>query len=302
MKHIFIVNPAAGKGIATTKYQPQILNYLKDSGLDYEVHRSLNKEEIGTYIKQKAADGAPVRFYGIGGDGTLCDVANGAIGLPNVEVAIIPCGTGNDFVRNFSNKENFLDIEKQINGKAVPVDAIRCNDFYSMNMLNIGADCEVVVKAANKKHASGSLAYAIGALEVLPHNPRYRMVYTDETGEEHEEDLLLCCIGNGHYCGGGFKGCPRASLQDGLMDVVIVRPVTGMLMMKMLLKYHNGTHLDAPEAADLSKFMQVKNFKLRAIDQVNVSVDGEVKPFTEGNMEVVPGAINFVVPEGSEIL
>ena len=302
MKHIFIINPVAGKGIAEREYHPQILAFLKDSGLDYEVHRSLNKQEIGTFIKQRASGGDHIRFYGIGGDGTLCDVVNGAMGFPNAEVAIIPCGTGNDFVRNFSHHEYFTDLERQINGKAVPVDVIRCNDFYSVNMLNIGADCEVVVKAASYKSTNGSLAYARGALSVLPKGPKYRMVYTDENGEEHEEELLLAAIGNGHFCGGGFKSCPKACLQDGVMDVVIVRPVKGLKMMKLLLKYHQGTHLDAPEAADLIKFMQVSKFKLRAIDSVSVSVDGEVLPFTEGDMEIVPGAINFSVPEGSEML
>ena len=302
MKHIFILNPVAGKGSAEKNYQPMILSYLKDSGLDYEIHRSLNKQEIGTYIRQRASSGEPMRFYGMGGDGTICDVVNGAMGLPNVEVAVFPCGTGNDFVRNFTNKENFLDPGKLINGKAVPVDVIQCNDFYSINMLNIGADCEVVVKSASYKTKNGSLAYARGALAILPKNPRYRMAYTDENGEEHEEDLLLVAVGNGHYCGGGFKSCPRASLQDGLMDVVIVRPVSGLRMIKMLLKYHQGTHLESPDAAELIKFMQVSQFRLKAIDKVSVSVDGEVLPFSEAEIKVIPGGINFVIPEGSELI
>ena len=235
MKHIFLLNPAAGKGKGETFYKPQIVSYLKAQGLDYEIHRTLNKEEIGTYVKQRAAAGDPVRFYGLGGDGTICDIVNGAIGFPNAEVAALPCGTGNDFVRNFTNRDAFLDIPSLVNGKAVPIDVIKCNDFYSVNMLNIGADCEVVVRSASYKNTSGSLSYLRGALSVLPKGPKYRMAYTDENGEEHEEDLLLVAIGNGHFCGGGFKSCPNACLQDGLMDVVIVKPVTGFLMMKLEL-------------------------------------------------------------------
>ena len=302
MKHIFIVNPVAGHGLAEKTYQPQILSFLKDSGLEYEIHRSLNKQEIGTYIKQRASVGDDIRFYAIGGDGTLCDIVNGAIGFPNAEVAALPSGTGNDFVRNFTGKENFFDLKKQVNGKAVPVDVIKCNDFYSINMLNIGADCEVVVKAASYKKMSGSMSYARGALAVLPKGPKYRMAYTDENGEEHEEDLLLAAIGNGHFCGGGFKSCPKASLQDGLMDVVLVRPVVGLKLFKMLLKYHQGTHLESAEADELIKFMQVSKFRLRAIDSVSVSVDGEVLPFTEGDISIIPGAIKFVIPEGSEMI
>ena len=302
MKHIFIVNPAAGNGRGEKIYQPKILAFLKDSGLDYEIHRSLNKQEIGTYVKQRAESGEAIRFYATGGDGTLCDVVNGAVGFPNVEVAALPCGTGNDFVRNFTNRENFTDIAKQVNGKAVPVDVIKCNDFYSVNMLNIGADCEVVARAAQIKSKSGSWSYIRGALEILPKGPKYRMVYTDENGQEVEEDVLLIAIANGHYCGGGFKSCPKACLEDGLMDVVVAKPVKGLKMLSLLLKYHNGTHLDDAAAAEFIKFMQLPEFKLRALDKVSVSVDGEVSPFTEAEIKMVRGAINFVVPEGSEMI
>ena len=302
MKHVFILNPAAGNGEGEKYYQPQILSFFKTSGLDYEIHRSLNKQEIGTYVRQRASEGGKVRFYAIGGDGTLCDVVNGAAGLPNAEVAVLPCGTGNDFVRNFTNRDNFKSIEKQLNGTPVAIDVIRCNDSYSINMLNIGADCEIVARAAQIKSKSGSWSYIRGALEILPKGPRYRMVHSDENGREIEEDMLLVAVANGHYCGGGFKSCPRASLTDGLLDVVLVRPVTGLRMLKMLLQYHQGTHLDDPAAADIISFMQVSGLKLKAIDKVNVSVDGEVYPFTEAEIKMIPGAIKFVVPEGSEMI
>ena len=302
MKHIFIVNPAAGHGVAEKIFQPQILSFLKESGLDYEIHRSLNKQEIGTYIKQRASQGDEVRFYAIGGDGTLCDVVNGAIGFPNAEVAVLPCGTGNDFARNFTGRENFFDLKKQIAGTAVPVDVLKCNDSYSINMLNIGADCEVVVRAAQIKTKSGSLSYLVGALQVLPKGPKYRMVYTDENGEEQEEDILLAAVGNGRFCGGGFKNLPLASLQDGVMDVVIVRPVKGVKLMRLLLLYRKGTYMDSPIAEGLIKTMKLTHFKLKAIDKVNVSVDGEVYPFTEADITIIPGAIRFIIPEGSEML
>ena len=302
MKHIFIVNPAAGNGRGEKIYQPKILSFVKDSGLEYEIHRSLNKQEIGTYIRQRASSGESIRFYATGGDGTLCDVVNGAIGLQNVEVAVLPCGTGNDFVRNFTNRENFTDIAKQVAGRAVPVDVIKCNDFYSINMLNIGADCEVVVRAANIKSKSGSWSYVRGALEVLPKGPRYHMIYTDENGQEVDEELLLVAVANGHFCGGGFKSCPKACLNDGLMDVVVAKPVRGLKLLSLLLKYHNGTHLDDKSSAEYIRFMQVSEFRLKAVDKVNVSVDGEVQPFTEAEIKMIPGAIKFVVPEGSEMI
>ena len=302
MKHIFILNPVAGNGYAEKNLLPQIITYLKTTDLDYEIHRSLNKEEIGTYVRQRASAGDEVRFYAIGGDGTLCDVVNGAIGFDNAEVAVIPCGTGNDFVRNFTGRENFLDIQKQLAGRAEAIDVIKLNDAYSINMLNIGADCEVVARAAQIKSKSGSWSYIRGALEILPKGPRYRMAYSFSGAEEKEEDLLLIAIANGHFCGGGFKSSPKASLTDGNLDILFARPVKGLKLIKLLAKYHAGTHLDDPSAADIITHIKTKSFRLRAIDKVSISVDGEVSPFTEAEITVAPKAIKFVIPEGSEKL
>ena len=300
MKHIFVVNPVSGNGKGAEKILAPLLDYLKKSDLEYEVHRSLNKEEIGSYVKQRAQDGQPVRFYAVGGDGTLCDVMNGAIGFENAEVGTIPCGTGNDFVRNFTNKENFLDFEKLIAGTAMSIDVLRYGKSYAINMLNVGADCDVVAKAAKYKKGSGASSYSRAALDILPKGPKYRMIYTDENGEEHEEDLLLCAIANGHYCGGGFKSCPRAKLDDGLLDVVISRPVTGLKMMKLLYKYRQGTHMDNDGGGGVLQYMQMKEFKLSSMEPVNISVDGEVESFVRAEVSIVPKAIKFVVPQGSE--
>lgn len=302
MKHIFIVNPVSGNGQGVKKYLPGLIEYLKQTEIDYEIHRSLNKEEIGTYVKRRASIGDNVRFYAIGGDGTLCDVVNGAVGFDNVEIGVIPCGTGNDFVRNFTHRENFKDYRKLINGKSVAIDLLKVGNTYSINMLNIGADCEVVARAAQIKSINGSLSYIKGALEILPKGPKYRVIYSNESGVETEEDMLLCAIANGHFCGGGFESCPKAKLNDGLMDVVIARPVKGLRMLKLLLEYHNGTHVDDISAADIITYMQVKSFRLKALSSVSVSIDGEVSPFTEAEIKIVPGAIKFVVPEGSEFI
>ena len=304
MKHIFIVNPAAGVGASEKQYLPNIIQFLKDTGVDYEIHRTLNKQEVGTWIKQRVQQGDPVRFYAIGGDGTICDVVNGIVGHPNAEFAVIPCGSGNDFVKNFTNLENFLSLEKQIAGKAVPIDLLKYNDSYSVNMLNIGADCDIVVASEEMRRSrkiGGAASYAISALQILPKHPTYRMVYTID-GVEYEDDIMLIAIGNGKFCGGGFKSCPTGNLHDGKMDIGIVRPVVGPQLFPLLWKYHQGTHIYDKKAAPYLKYLQVEKFDLRALDPCVVSVDGEVFPFEPTHFEVVRNAVKFVIPEGSEMI
>ncbi len=218
MKHIFIINPAAGVGNSEKSILPEIIRFAKEQGGDFEIHRSLNKHEIGSFVKSRASAGDPVRFYAVGGDGTISDVLNGMAEYGNAELAVIPCGSGNDFVRNFKNKSNFLDLEKQLTGTIEYVDIIKFNDSYCMNMINIGLDCDINQYAGALRvmgKFKGSASYLAAALKLLPTKRTYDIEYTDESGNVCRENLMITAIGNGMYCGGGFKSCCKASLTDG---------------------------------------------------------------------------------------
>ena len=305
MKHYFILNPAAGSGKASSDLLPSLHKYLKESDLDYEIHRSLSKNDVSAWVRSRAESGEEMRFYAIGGDGTVNDVLNGMIVNPNAQLAVFPCGSGNDFVKNFSDKKNFLSIDNQINGSVVPVDVIKFNDSYCINMLNIGTDCDIVTESLrlrSEKNIKGAASYAVAAVSVLAKRGTYHMKYVDENGVTQEEELLLIAVANGKFCGGGFKSCPRASVQDGLMDVAVVRPVEGLKLFKMLLKYRNGTYLDDEKGAKYFKYMQLSEFTLSPADDFNVSVDGEIEPFVDTHFSILPGAVKFVIPKGSEMI
>lgn len=305
MKHIFIINPAAGTGQSEKSILPTIIRFIKEHGDDFEIHRSLNKPEIGAYVKARASQGFPVRFYAVGGDGTICDVLNGMAEYGNAELAIIPCGSGNDFVRNFSHKEYFFDIQRQVDGEIEYVDVIRYNDLYCMNMLNIGTDCDINVLATKyraQKKFKGAMSYAAAAVKVLPKRKTYDFEYTDENGQLQRENVLLACIGNGKFCGGGFKPCPKAGLTDGLMDVCIVRPATGARLMKLLLDYHEGNHLKTMDADQYIKYFQTSEFRLIPHSSAYACVDGETFDFEEMSFKLIPRAVKLVIPRGSKLM
>ena len=148
MKHIFILNPAAGKGTAEAKILPGILAAAKSADIDYEIHRTINAGDACRFVQNRCLSEAEraLRFYAVGGDGTLNEVINGAYGFVNAEIGLIPAGTGNDFPRIFKHPEYFSDISKQLTGQAHTIDLIRYNDRYLINMMNIGLDCAVVAK------------------------------------------------------------------------------------------------------------------------------------------------------------
>ena len=306
MKHYFILNPAAGKGLAEDELLPKLQKLMKESGLNYEIHRSISKNDIISYVRQRAHTGEEARFYACGGDGTLNDVLNGLIGCPNAEIAVIPYGSGNDFVKNFSDYDNFFNIQNQISGTTIPIDVISSGDSFCLNMLNIGADCDVVAEAQRLrtiKGMKGPLSYALAAVRVLYKECRYKMKYTAKGDPTMEEDLLLIAVANGQYCGGGFQNCPKAKLNDGLMDICLVRPVSGMKMLSLLSKYRAGRHLDDARCKKLVTYRQVNEFTLSPSDQFNVSIDGEIEPFEkEVTFKILPRAVRFSIPTGSKML
>lgn len=153
MKHIFIINPAAGKGRAQKLYLPMLEKLTKLGHINHEIHCAKpgggTARLVAALCRQnglsqlspiedprvQASSGcAPaqaqrscedsLRFYACGGDGTLHEVINGIFGFEHVQAAVIPSGTGNDFVRNFTNQEYFTQIERQLKGEPVLIDAV----------------------------------------------------------------------------------------------------------------------------------------------------------------------------------
>lgn len=303
MKHYFIINEAAGDGSAKNKFVPSIEKIMNKHGLEYEIYNTIDARQTSEYVSQLVEKGDEVRFYAVGGDGTASDVLQGLVGHSNAQLAVVPFGSGNDFVRNFTNKENCRDLEKYINGYTRPVDVLKYNDTYSLNMINIGIDCDIVAEASAIKSSiiKGSMTYIAGIIKVLPKHKYYRMRYRLD-GVEHEEELMLAAFGNGRFCGGGFKSCPEAAIDDGIMDICLVKPVRGLKMLKILLEYKNGTYLQDKMADSFITYIRCQEFWLKPCEPVRVCVDGEVSYFDESTVSVVRNAINLVIPEGCEFI
>ena len=167
MKHIFILNPVAGHQDAESKFLPRILEAVKAEDVDYEIHRTMNIGDGENYVRNRciAFPDEKLRFYAVGGDGTLNEVANGVFGFPNAEIASAPAEPAMILLATFSIPK-LLDIKSQIRGRSKKIDLIQYGDRIIVNMLNI-ADCEVVTKMEaikEKTFLRGPLAYITGWL------------------------------------------------------------------------------------------------------------------------------------------
>ena len=316
MKHYFIVNPAAGSGKDQEALLPRIMNAAKSWGADYEIHRTSGPGEAVTYARGRLAEtgGEPVRFYSCGGDGTASEILNGIYGAKDAELAIIPAGSGNDYIRNFGGKECFCDILAVIEGEPTPVDVIEYtytpsgkealgeNTSYALNMINMGFDAKVVrhmERLKNKFFIKGTGAYVAGVVRELAGYKMSRVIFRPEGEEAIETDILLAGVGSGRFSGGGFDGIPVAEVDDGLLDLMFIKPITRRKFIKLVGAYHDGKLIGNPDMDGLLFLYKVKSAEIEPITPLVFTADGEIN-FTAKmlTVSVAPEKVSFVIPNG----
>ena len=302
----FILNPKSGRSPKQVKMEQQIKEACMKRQLSYHIYYTTSAGDATEYVRSMIRiSQEKQRFICVGGDGTINEIANSAPGNPNVEFGVIPSGSGNDFVRNFSNNKLFSDIDAQIDGEPMSFDLIKCNDFYCVNMVNIGFDCSVVKEAAKIKKfvkwLSPGLSYIFGVVAVLFKKFGTKMKLILDDGEVIEKEFTLTAIGNGKFCGGGFMAAPLALLQDGIMDVCAIDKVTRATFISLVSSYKKGTYLENAHARKVIRLIRVPHFRMEFDAPIAICIDGEIKGAKTIDFTVVRNAFNFVIPKGSDL-
>lgn len=303
MHHYFIINPAAGQGKAA-ELLPQITAYMTQEGLSFTIYQTKGVGDAMAYVRYMAKKG-PGRFYACGGDGTLHEVVNGLGKAKGCQVALIPTGTGNDFLRNFTCPENFWDIAAQAAGEVVAVDLLRVNGRRVVNLTNTGFDSAVVTQAAKLKKipfVAGPLAYVLAVAVRFCRPMGKELSFRTDNGKEAKGKFLLTAIANGRYYGGGFCPAPMAKINDGKLEVVAVRKVSRLRFLRLVGPFRKGTYLQDPAAETLVFQDSCTRVHIHARQTQQLSMDGEIMPFTHLEVAVEKGALSFVVPKGSGLL
>ena len=306
MKHFFVVNPTSGSGKEHGELIRRINDVCNEKRVEYEVKLTEypgHARELITKALDNASD--TVRFYACGGDGTVNEVADGILGNPHAEFSVIPVGTGNDFVRSFSPEGSFKCVEDQIAGTAMTIDSVTTGSGSFVNMLNVGFDSAVVATIARLRNKfsvmRGKFAYIISVAINFLKMPKTTLECVFDDGERVSGKYLLAAFSNGQYYGGGFKAAPRASVDDGIMDVLLVRPCSRFVFLKLISKYKNGTLLDDRKNAKYIFSKKCKAVTASFSKQSWVCVDGEVVGEHSFEMKVLPGALKFSQPRKGNI-
>ncbi len=298
MKHIFIINPAAGKYDRTEEYTEKIEAVCRPRGLDYEICRSNAPGDCRRIAHEAAAAGEEVRLYACGGDGTLNEVINGAVGFDNAAVTHFPGGSGNDMIKMFSETAPFFDLERLLDCDEAQFDLIRCNETHSANILSMGLDARIGTEIARYKKLpllSGHGAYLASTLVNLIKGISQHFVITLDDGTRLDDKFTLICACNGRWYGGGFNPVPDAEPDDGLLEVLVVKKVSILTASRVIGKYKAGQYRQLPE---LISHHRCKSLTIACDKPSVVNVDGEAVFTGEAKITVRPRALRFFYPRG----
>ncbi len=296
MRYVFYINPAAGKGKSQEDIIRTIDDYFADKGQNYKIHITKAIGDAQIEARKEAETGDDIRIFACGGEGTVFEVLNGIAGFDNVELGVIPCGSANDFLKFFKTREEFLDIEQQIDGKAVDMDLIKAGDKYCLNGCSVGMDAVVASRMSSFKRwplVSGSFAYTLAIARTFLGKLGITADISVDGGDFERKNCLFAVIANAPYYGGGYKGAPDAVPYDNKLNFTLVDKISKFKILKFLGLYKKGEH----KKLDCCILKNCTCMEFKSEKPIPVNLDGEIVETTNMKFELVKNAVKFVVPK-----
>ena len=302
MRHIFIINPHAGKGTHTSALYAMADQLRERHGLTVECLLTDRPGGAEAMARRLAESGESVRLYACGGDGTVHEVANGIAGFENATMTCIPTGTGNDFLKNFgADQERFRDAENLWNGPEFPLDLIDCNGRYCLTIACSGIDARIadsVHRYGDLPGFSGRGSYLLSvAVNFLFKGISQHWTVTLD-GETIEDDFALVSMCNGRYYGGGSMPVPAARMDDGVLHTILVKNVPRRTFARLFPAYSAGECWRFPSIA---RVVTAKEVVIRSREQEIVTcLDGESLRGREVRLRLADVNVQFFGPEGCD--
>jgi len=295
-KFLAIVNPAAGGG-GLRRLLPAALARLRSGGVELEVRETKASGHAAKIARQAWAEGYR-KFISAGGDGTSFEIVNGLFPLTGPEpptLGFLPLGTGNSFLREFTDKGAEYAIESLIAGRSRTCDVLRLRhkqgELYYINLLSVGFTADVAAMRLRRFNRWGELGYQTSIFICLARFRR-RSFPLAVDGEDHtdERPCLFLTFNNSKFTGGTMMIAPEAATDDGFIEYVRWGPVSRLGLIRNLPGLYDGTHIRHP----LAEVRKVRRVDFHLEEPVDVMVDGEVITLDCKSIDVVPGALRVV--------
>ena len=294
MRHLFIINPAAGKKNSTARLE----SLLAQLTFEHEVVYTERAGDAERLARQAAETGQPVRIYACGGDGTLNEVVNGAAGFDNAAITCVPKGTGNDFLKLFGPdyRALFYDLEALARGPQTAFDLIDCNGRLGIDVVCAGLDARIgadVHRYKNWRFVSGMGAYVLSLLENVLFKGISRPMRVQWDDRTIDGDSTLLCVCNGRHYGGGFMPVADAMPDDGVLDMLYIKKVSLLRLPGLVGKYAKGLYRQLPNYVTEYHGDCVR---LSADEPITAVVDGEVLRDTALTIRLSERKVRFFYP------
>lgn len=296
-EYFAIVNPAAGGG-RSRKLLPSALDRLRAGGLQIELAETRAPGQA-TELAREAYGRGVRQFIAVGGDGTSFEIVNGLFPLPAgaepPTLAFLPLGTGNSFLRDFSDRGVEHAIESLLSDRTRACDVLRLRHrggvLHYINIVSMGFSADVATLRARRFSHWGELGYITSIFLTLARFDR-RPFPVRAAGENafDERRCLFLTFSNSKFTGGTMMIAPKAEISDGLIEYVRWGPIGRLGLIRNLPALYDGTHIQHPLAE--RKAASRVEFKLDA--PVDVMIDGEVLTVHCEEIDVLPSALRVV--------
>ena len=298
MYHAVIINPIAGKNNRIDNYTAKFDEVMRTRGLSYGVfvtERAGHATALTSSLCEQHAR-EEVRFYACGGDGTLNEVLCGLAGKSNASLTHYPIGSGNDFIKHFDlERGDFLDIDRLIGGTEVVCDYIEGTHRDSINICTTGLDARIAADMNKYKRMpliKGSPAYNLSVIGNLIKGlgEEYK-VSVDSKNYDGVYSMIV--VANASYYGGGFHPVPEALINDGLLDVLLVKKISRLKAASVIKVYKEGNHAALP---DIIKKITATEITIQSEREIPINYDGEIIKASSVSFKLSQNKIRFVIP------
>jgi diacylglycerol kinase (ATP) len=277
-----LVSPTSGKGRSPVA-AAHLLELLPGARVLVSTDRDDALKQAALAVQQ----GLDV-LVAVGGDGTA-HLALQAVAGTSTALALVPTGTGNDLAVHLGVPTSVEDTAAAIlAGDTTAVDAVQVGDGWFACVLGTGFDAAVNERANAMRWPKGRRKYDLATvLELRTYRPQDLVLTLD--GVRHDASVMLVALGNARSYGGGMRVCPDADLADGLLDVVVVGPLTRRRFLQLFPRVFKGTHISDPS-------VQVHRAREVVLEGPPLAVyaDGEAFGHLPLTCRVVPGALRVV--------
>lgn len=297
-RYLAIVNPAAGGG-RCGREAPRVIPLLREAGLEVDVHETKAAGEATAIARAAFREGVR-RFIAVGGDGTGFEIVNGL--FPEALAAevrpwlgFLPLGTGNSFLRDFTEQGADYSRRALIERAHRPCDVIRLRhkegDTYYINLLSFGFVADVCTVANRRFKALGEAGYGLGVLWTVAGLKSVPIPFALDGAPRCERPLAFVSFNNSRFTGGKMMMAPSADTADGLCDVIVVNALGRLALVGTFPKIFDGSHV-AHAAVEAHR---ARSIEFHVPGRLDAMIDGEVISLWPERLDVLQHALEVCV-------